>query len=216
MTAGRAGRGPRWTHRRLRLVVGVAFGMNARGQPHTAAAAAALGVSQRTVQRWLHGTDRTLARLPAGRLEQIQAAARPDPETLRQEEIAARYAHEAIAQIAAPGGAGVLAAWRQQKWLEPHLVAVLELWGLGLRQVAITRASDRALPELHKRGKVLSHTTLASRFHATALVAALLTQLDPWRVMTPPGVVKQGRTQTWVADAPAVILHDLAVTHRLR
>ncbi len=215
MTASRAGRGPRWTHRRLRCVVGVAFGVNSRGQPHTATAAAALGVSQRTVQRWLHGTDRTLARLPAGRLEQIQAAVRPDPESLRQEEITARYAHDAIAASAAPAGTGVLPAWRQQKWLEPHLVAVLELAG-GLRQVAITRASDRAMPELRKRGKVVSHTTLGTRFHATALAAALLTQLDPWRVMTPPGAVKQGRTQTWVADAPPVTLHDLAVTHRLR
>jgi DNA-binding transcriptional regulator YdaS (Cro superfamily) len=209
------GRGRRWTHHRLRVVLGVAFGVNARGRPDTAAAAVALGVSRRTVQRWLHGADRTLARLPAGRLTQVQRATRPDEESLRQEETAARYARGAIERIAAPEDAGVLPAWRQRQWLEPHVVAVLELPGLGLRQVAISRASDRTLPDLRKRGRIRTHTTVATRFHATALAYALLQQVDPWRVQSPAGVVKQGRTQTWLAAAPALKLPEMAAAEGL-
>src|SRR5450759_1286974 len=124
------GRGRRWTHHRLRVVLGVAFGVNARGRPDTAAAAVALGVSRRTVQRWLHGADRTL-------------------------------------------------------------------------------------PDLRKRGRIRTHTTVATRFHATALAYALLQQVDPWRVQSPAGVVKQGRTQAWLAAAPARKLPERAAAEGL-
>lgn len=213
MTAPRgAGRRARWTHHRLRIVLGTAFGLNSRGGPDTAVAAAALGVSRRTVQRWLHGADRALVHLPASRLEQIRRAARPDAESLRQEETAARYARAAIERITSPGSAGVLPAWQERHWLEPHLVAVLGLPVLGLNQVAVSRASERTLPDLRKRGKVRSHTTVPTRFHATALAQELLAQMDAWRVLTPPGVVKQGRTQTWLASAPTPKLSEPAVT----
>ncbi len=216
MTEPAAAGGSRWTYRRLRVTLGLAFGVNSRGRPDTATAAAALGVSQRTVQRWLHGKDRARVRAPAARLEQIRRAVRPDEQSLGQETTAARYARNAIARIALPDDTGVLPAWRDRKWLEPHLVAVLDLPALGLRQVAISRGSDRALPELRKRGRVVSHTTVATRFHATALAAELLQHVDGWRVQTPAGVVKQGRTQTWLATAPRVNLPELAVTAGLR
>jgi hypothetical protein len=161
------------------------------------------------VQRWLHGADRALVRLPAARFEQIRRATRPDAESLRQEETAARYARDAIERIGAGEDGGVLPAWRERHWLEPHVVAVLELAVLGLRQVAVSRASERTLSELRKRGKVRAHTTVPTRFHATVTASELLRQVDPWRVQTPPGTVKQGRTQTWLAAAPTPKLAEL-------
>ena len=203
-------RAPRWTVSRLRFVLTVAYGAGARGGPDTAAAAAALGVSRRQVQRWLHGKDRALARVPAARLKQIERAVRPDPETLRQEQLSDRYAHAAIQRIAEDSG--VLPAWRDRHWLEPHLVVVLDLPALRLRQVATTRTSDRALHELRKRGKVIDSLTVPTRFHATALMNAVLVHLDAWRICAPPGAVAQGRTLTWAGNAPAVRLAKLAVT----
>jgi hypothetical protein len=144
--------------------------------------------------------------------KKIRRATRPDAESLRQEETAARYARTAIERITSPDGAGVLPVWQERHWLEPHLVAVLELPAFRLRQVAVSRASDRTLSDLRKRGRVRSSTTVPTRFHATALAYELLQQIDPWRVQTPPGVVKQGRTQTWLASAPAPKLSELAVT----
>ncbi len=196
-------------------MLSLAYGVNSRGGPDTAAAAAALGVSPRTVQRWLRGKPRAFASLPTGRLEQIRRDIRPDGQSLNQEQLTATYARSAIERIALPGEVGVLPAWRQRRWIEPHLVAVLELPGGGLRQVTVSRKSDRTLAELGKRGKVLSHTTVATRFHATALVAVVLQQTDAWRVTAPAGLVKQGRTQTWAVAAPRVSLPELAVTQGL-
>ena len=204
--------GRRWTRDQLELALRVAFGSTARGGPDTAAAAAALGVSRRTVQRYLHRDEQQRAALPDSRLEQIRHAMRPDPESLRQEQIAERYARTAIGRIADPAGPAVLPAWRERRWLEPHLVAVLELPRVGLRQIAISRADDTALPALRKRGKVLSHATVPSRFHATVLAGAVLEKVGPWRIQTPPGQVKQGRTQTWSANAPRASVSRLAVT----
>lgn len=204
--------GRRWTREQLEVALRIAFGAGPRGGPDTAAAAAALGVSRRTVQRYLHRDEQRRAALPTGRLEQIRHAMRPDPESLRQEQIAERYARTAISRIAEQDGPGVLPAWRERRWLEPHLVAVLELPEVGLRQVAISRAQDKALTALRKRGKVLSHATVPSRFHATVLASAVLKKVGPWRIQTPPGQVKQGRTQTWSANAPRVSVSRLAVT----
>lgn len=208
--------GPRWTYQRLRTVVGTAFGTDGRGRPDTAAVAAALSVSRRTVQRWLHGKDRSVARLPAGRLEQLLAQVRPDPQSLRQEQTAARYARDAIVKLERDDRAGVLPVWSERRWLEQHLVAVLDLPALGLRQVTITRGSDRALRELANRGKVVAKATVPTRFHATVLAHELLQDLDAWRVVAPAGVLPAARTQTWSREAPTVRRPGLAVTRARR
>lgn len=215
MTTAVAG-GPRWTYRQLRAAVGTAFGVDARGRPDTAAVAAALQVSRRTVQRWLHGKDRSVARLPAGRLEQLLSQVRPDPQSLRQEQTAARYARDAIAKLERKDQVGVLPVWGERRWLEQHLVAVLDLPALGLRQVTITRGSDRALRELANRGKVVAKAAVPTRFHATLLAHEVLQDLDAWRVVAPAGVLPAARTQTWLRDAPTVRRPGLAVTRARR
>jgi transcriptional regulator with XRE-family HTH domain len=194
------------------------FGHTARGRLDTRAAAEDLGVSRRTVQRWLHGAADEPPAIPAARLAQIIELSRPDPEVLEQERRDAQYAREAIRSVALPRGRGILPAWRERQWIEPHLVAVVEVprTGLGLRQVAVTRVAGRALQDLHRRGQVLDFTTVETRFHATALAHELLRMLDPWRVQPPASLVKQAPTRTWVADAPTVDLSHLAVTHGLR
>ena len=64
--------GPRWTRARLERVMRLRFGTNRRGHADTAAAAAALGVSQRTVQRWLQGAHgRSRAHLPPAALPSL-------------------------------------------------------------------------------------------------------------------------------------------------
>lgn len=209
-------KGPRWTIGRLRFVLILTFGLNSRGGPNTRAAAETLGVSQRTVQRWLRGPYRSLPHIAPARLEQLRKVSRPDEETVEQEQQSARYARDAIERIALPKKRGVLASWRDRQWLEPHIVAVLDLRTLGLRQVAVSRVSDKSLPGLRRRGAMIDSTTVPTRFHATVLAHELLQILDQWRLQIPPGLITQGRTQTWTIDAPQVDLDALAVTHGLR
>ena len=188
----------------------VIFGANARGGPDTRAAAKGLGVSQRTVQRWLHGQDRWRAKIPDSRLREILWLIRPDEQVLRAERYAADYARDAVKCIR--GRRGILPAWRKQHWLDPHLVVVLRLHNLGLHQVVVSRGSSRAMQELRRRGVVVDETTVDSRFHGTALAHELLQAVDPWRAVSSPALVKQGHTQTWMPDAPVPDLEQLAVT----
>lgn len=208
--------GPRWTVHQLDGVLALSYGAAPGGGADTAAAAAALGVSRRTVQRWLHGSNRVRARIPAARLLQITL---PAEMVLRQESQAAEYAQEAIARIALPRGRGIEEVWRVQRWLEPHLVAVLEVEvapGVVLRQAAVSRGQTKSLQALRRRGAVADFTVVPTRFHATVLVHELLQRVQPWRVLPMAGTVSAGRTQTWSATAVVVDLDQLAVALGLR
>ena len=64
---------PVWTRSRLERVMCLRFGFgHDQVSPDTAAAAAAMGVTRRTVQRWLHAEHgRSVAHIPVKRLEQL-------------------------------------------------------------------------------------------------------------------------------------------------
>jgi hypothetical protein len=207
--------GPEWTVRRLAFVLALTFGLSRRHRPDTAAAAAALGVSRRSVQRWLHGEPDARARLSPAHLEQVWQLSRPAEPSLRQEELTAARARDSIERIQLPRGRGISPVWRERRWLEQHLVGVLELPQLGLRQVATSRVAGRT-NELRRRGELIDFTTVPTRFHAVVLVHELLQLLDPWRIQVPARLVKQGHTQAWTTDAPVIDLDQLAVTKGLR
>lgn len=196
-------RGPLWTRARLDRVMRLRFGTTSRGHTDTTAAAREMGVSQRTVQRWLHASSgRAVAHIPPARLKQLIGLLLPSEETRRREEQQARYALKAIEQLRLPRGRGVLPAWTKQRWTEPHLVVVLEIDEPRIRQLAAGRLSLAKTDELAKRGKILDQAVVPSRFHATALVHQVLTDLGPWRFQAGAGAVVQGYTQAWMADAP--------------
>ena len=210
--------GPRWTTFQLAAALAVRFGITPTGTPDTAAAAAGLGVSRRSVQRWLHGASRARAHIPGHRITQITC---PDPQVLRQEDLNATYARDAIDRLQLPRGKGVEDSWRTQRWLEPHLVAVLEvpiaqLGRVRVRQASITRGSDRAMKALRRRGEIVDFTMVPTRFHATVLVHELLTQVRPWRLLPREGFVAVGRSTSWASAAPVPDLGQLASTLHLR
>ncbi len=195
--------GPLWTRARLDRVMRLRFGTTGRGHADTAATAAAMGVSQRTVQRWLHASSgRAVAHISPARLEQLIGLLLPSEETRRREDNQARYAIKAIAQLQLPRGRGVLPAWTKQRWTEPHMVVVLEISEPRIRQIAVGRLSLAKTDELARRGKIIDQAVVPSRFHATALVHQVLTDLAPWRFQAGTGAVAQGYTQAWIADAP--------------
>jgi hypothetical protein len=199
--------GPLWTHARLMRVMLLRFGASPRGHVNVHAAGQAMGVSPRTVQRWLAGSSgRALAHIPHTRLEQLIALLMPSQETLRDEAQTAAYARKAIKQLRLPRDRGVLPSWKVRRWTEPHLVVVLAIKDAGIRQLAVTRAGAKSHDELAKRGKIIDFEVVPSRFHATVLVHEVLTELGPWRFQAHLGDVKQGRTQAWLDDAPATSL----------
>lgn len=205
--------GPLWTRSRLQRVMRLRFGITRFGAVDTRAAAAAMGVSQRTVQRWLAGSHgRALAHIPAARLEQLISLLLPSGKARVREAQAAGYAAKAIASISRPSKLGLNPAWEKQRWLEPHLVAVIEVrvHELRIRQLAIARDEAARTAQLHRRGRVVDQTVVPTRFHATMLTHHVLTALGPWRFQAGTDQVVQGYTQAWVADAPRIDLGQAA------
>ena len=204
-------RGPLWTRARLVRVMSLRFGTNSRGHVDTSAAAAALGVSPRTVRRWLAGNSgRQLAHIPPRRLLQLIEVLQPTTERLRDEQREADYARHAIEQLKLPRKLGVLPSWQKRRWTEQHVVAVLAIRKAAIRQLAVMRSGPKTSETLRRRGPVLDFMVVPTRFHATVLVHEMLTELGPWRFQAKPGSVLQGATFAWLDDAPTI---DLAITY---
>lgn len=206
--------GPMWTRARLGRVLGLRFGLARNGHPDTVAVSQAMGVSRRTVQRWLHAASgRSLAHIPPRRLEQLLTLLRPSEETLLKEEQQARYAAKAVDGLHLPRKMGIKPSWERQRWLEPHTVSILEVnlgKGLRIRQVTTGRTSTLDTAELRRRGHVLHQVQVPTRFHATLLTHSVLQHVGPWRFHAGTDQLQQGFTQAWIADAPEVDLHSLA------
>ncbi len=209
-----SGPGPLWTRARLERVMCLRFGFGANGAADTRAAAEAMGVSQRTVQRWLHATHgRSVAHIPARRLNQLISLLRPDGEVLAREAQQARYAAKAIEGLHLPRKMGIKPAWERQGWLEQHVVVVLDIKveHLRIRQVATSRVTVAKLDDLKRRGRIVDHVIVPTRFHATLLVHRTLDVVEAWRFQAGDDQVLQGFTQAWLADAPETNLSAWAI-----
>ena len=202
--------GPAWTRARLARVMSLKFGSAEDGGPDTARAAEAMGVSRRTVQRWLHaGHGRSLAHIPVRRREQLITLLLPDAGTLAKEEQQGRYARKAIEGLSLPRKMGTMPAWERQRWLEPHLIAVVEIsvGPLKIRQLAIARNEPQRTAGIFKRGKVVDQTVVPTRFHATVLAQEALTDVRPWRFQAGVDQVQQGFTQAWMVETTTPRTH---------
>ncbi|WP_307857468.1 hypothetical protein [Mycobacterium sp. SM1] len=183
------------------------YGPTVRGSVNVAAVADYAGVSASTVRRWIsrrHSPSRRLA-IPKQRITQLQ---RGPAEVERRNEQQYQYALNAVEAI--NDERSILPSWREQGWLNPHTVAIMEIHGKPWRQVAVTNASRRALGELRRRGKIVAKLTLPTRFHAQVLAHAVMTRQLAWRVHPTVQRLSAGRTQVWMADAPPVDLAALA------
>ena len=77
------------------------------------------------------------------RRQQIQKPGRAPRHVRRDEQRTASYARDALERIALPKGRGVLPAWREQQWLDQHLVTITEL-DHGVLQASLTRVTSRS------------------------------------------------------------------------
>lgn len=201
-------RRPRWTRARLAWVLAERFGRSTRtGAVDTRAVAAAMGVSQRTVQRWLHADGRRRAPIPAARLQQLEKALMPNPQHARRQTQQANYAAAAIARLAGDPAAA-LTAWQKQGWLEEHRVAIVAVPAARVRRVVTSRVGAEPFEGRRRRGgRIVSQARVPTRFHATLLIDLVLRQVGPWRVHLPGP--RHAATITWFDDAPAVDLDAL-------
>ena len=201
--------GPRWTRKRLIAMLVDCYGPTPRGGVDVAAVAFYAGVSPSTVRRWLSPPKPGTRRLPipTHRLVQLQ---RGPSEVERRNEQQHQHALNAIASIG--DESAVLPAWREQGWLDQHTVVIIAVHGRPWHQVAVTKATRRALGEVHRRGATVDNLVVPTRFHAQLLAHAVMMRQQRWRVHPAAHLLATGRTQVWMADAPAVDLAALAAS----
>lgn len=201
-------KGPRWTQKRLVDMLIDCYGPSSRGPVDVAAVAAHADVTPATVRRWLQHPDgppsRTPARAPYDRIRQLQRAS----DTVEEEnERRHLYALRAIDMIE---HGETIPPWRNQGYLDEHTVAVIAVNGKPWQQVVFTKANQRAMAAIHRRGKLVSTVTVPNRFHAIAVTNFVMLRQQEWRVYPAESQLEIGRTQVWMADAPAVDLDALA------
>lgn len=200
--------GPRWTRKRFVDMLIDCYGTTRTGDIDIAAVAGYAGVTPATVRRWIGGDASTNSRpvaAPAARIAQLQRG--PDDVENRNE-----GAYDRARQILAnlDDDTFILPAWQERGWLNDHAVVIVEVQGKPWRQVVITKANPRALAEIRRRSVIVTSFTLPTRFHAQVLAHAVMIRQQAWRVHPNAEQLPVGRTQVWMADAPAVPLGSLA------
>jgi hypothetical protein len=183
------------------------YGPTPRGAVDVATVAHYAGVSPSTVWRWLSkspdGSRRLL--IPKNRLTQLQHG---PAEVERRNEQQYQHARAALASI--DDERSILPAWREQRWLDEQTVAIIAIHQRPWRQVAVTNGSRRALGEVHRRGATVDNLVVLTRFHAQVLAHAVMIRQLAWRVHPVAHRLSAGRTQVWMAEAPAPDVNELA------
>ena len=205
----RPARGPRWTRKRLITMLLDCYGPTPRGGVDVAAVAFYAGVSPSTVRRWLSPPKPWIRRLPIPKHRLVQLQRGPN-EVERRNEQQHQHALNALASIG--DEQAILPAWREQGWLNQHTVVIIAVHGRPWHQVAVTKATRRALGEVHRRGATIDNLVVPTRFHAQVLAHAVMVRQQGWRVHPAAHLLATGRTQVWMADAPAVDLAALWTT----
>ena len=207
-SVGKPVRGPRWTQKRFVDMLVDCYGPSSRGPIDVAAVAAHVGVTPTTVRRWLkddRGTpSRITAGLPRHRLPQLQRASE---KVESRNEGRYLYALEAIDLVER---GNIISPWQTQGWLAEHTVAVVEVHGKPWWQVAVTKANALAMMRLRGRGTILDTVAVPDRFHAQVLAHNVMLRQQNWRVCPAESQLSIGRTQVWMADAPAIDLTGMA------
>lgn len=188
-----------WGDGRLGRVLSLTYdAFGKRGHVDAVRVSEALGVTPGTVRRWVR------AGLPARRREVFAAVVLPNDPALERERGELAYAREALLDIYGFGGP-INLAWKEQGWLEPHVLAVVEIDRLGICVPRIARADGEQKTRERMRaggGVIIDQDVFPNRFAAQVAKGELLALVDFWRVILPHGFINRGRTETWLKEAP--------------
>ena len=214
LTPERRLRSPTWTRARLERVLFVRYGPAPRGGLNMKAAAEDLGVSARTIYRWLDTPDgRFRANIPTPRLEALIDGMLPSAATLDDEVFQLQNYRTGVADWNARPRR-TKPEWKAQGWLAKHQVSLIKIPGLPLHQVVATAVASRSYEVLHRRGQLVDSVIVPTRMHAHVMAYQLLRDYHEWRIHAPVDAVKRGRTWCWFADAPKTKLEDYRPNYR--
>ena len=198
-----------WTLEEIQLAVRLAYGVRRSGHPNVGPVAEQLGVSERSVQRWLAGS----AQPRPERLEQLRAALMPAEGVLRRQEQDVAVARSAVPALRARRAAKATAHWRRESWHKPHLLLVLEREDLGICCPTI-RLENRVNPLTRPAvWKVVESVETKTRPEAVLIRAELLNSVGPWRLRVDQ-CWSDSSSMCWLSTAPRPSLLELATRVR--
>jgi len=209
--------GPAWTKQRLAWACRISLTADRTDlRLPVGVLATELGISARTVRRWVHAAGTDMPAMGTQRWERIRQLLTPPPSQTRQECLDSAYALEAITTITSPDPDDVASGWRTRRWLEPHLVSTVALPAVGVLQLAIARAEPDRVTPLKRRGDLTDFTVVPTKFHATLLANQVLSSLAGWRIQPHPQRLPTGRSRCWADDAPSLDLAAAATSLGVR
>lgn len=189
-----------WDGGRLHLVLGYAYdAFGKTGRADANQIARQLHVTPSTVRRWLRHS------LPVRRREIIAEKILPGHPALEQERRELDYALDALRDIYSGDKSRVLPIWKENEWLQPHILAVVRLERLRVCVPRIARADGDPKKRARLRedgGVVIDQDIFPNRFAAQVAKGQMLDRAGAWRVVIPAGYAKRGRTEAWLDEAP--------------
>ncbi len=199
-----------WSGERLALVLGLYHQGARTAVPRVDAkrVGASIGVTPGTVRRWVR------EQLPAKRVRDLEALVLPSESALEQERRELIYAREAVEEINEPGRR-INSAWKEERWLEPHVLGIVEIPHLRVCVPRISRSGGEKKVNDRARaghGVVVQDYLFGNRFSAQVAKGEVLEALAPWRLVLPHGLLPRGRTEAWIADAPLPKLQWMPMT----
>lgn len=197
-----------WTPQRVRAALAVHYPATrslevlAAGQRplDTTAAAQGLGVSPRTIRRWTSPT--TTATYTAAQVQRRIGALLPPAAVLVDERNKLAHFRQGLAWTKRDRNR-LPVLWRNNGWLTPHYVYLVQVPGHGLSTVTVTAGGEWARGTIRSDGRVLQRLEFPTRIHAEVHALDLLQQhLMPWRVLAPDWTGIPALTRCWLDTAP--------------
>lgn len=176
-----------------------------RGRIHVARAAAAFGVSERTLRRWLADPgDHELNDVGLRRANQLAILRSkghllwPDLDGSSRARTAGRRRTATLSlQLIDDDQARVPSEWHTDGRLEPHQVLLLAYPRAHTYALTATREPKTRRRLIAAGGEVLAEVTVPNRFSADLTKYAALETVDAHRCVAPQALVPIGRTDCW-------------------
>ncbi len=194
-----AGDARAWSAGELRQAIWLGYGGISPRRPATSQIAAEIGVSVRSLQRWLSGRSHPSPQHAAA----LRAALAPPSDVLARQAQDRTHAIAAVRELARTRYRPASKQWRAQGWHQPHDLRLLHHERLGILRTVVGIAAP-VKPFVTPTGWTqLEVAHFPNRPTAVVAKHEILDRVAPWRIRTRAGLVADGRHEVWLDIAPS-------------
>lgn len=191
--------GRSWTTSELRRAIWLGYGGISPRRPATPQVAAEIGVSVRSLQRWLSGRSHPSPQHAAA----LRAALAPPVDVLARQAQDRKHAIAAVRELARTRYRPASKQWRTLGWHQPHDLRLLHHERLGILRTVVGLAAP-AKPFVIPAGWTEREVThFPNRPAAVVAKHEILDRVAPWRIRARADLVADGRHEVWLDVAPA-------------